>query len=261
MKTFIYKKKPNVSELWDDCIYSLVYNTKKYVQDIEALFKKLNISKNSKILDSSAGSGFPAFELTQKGYNLSCMDFSKEAIGVFNKKAKQKKVNLKCKKLAWLDIPKVWPKNYFDFIFCRGNSFIYASGGWGSKGNLKPNIALNNYKKTLKVFYDAMKPGAWIYIDKFKDNEKTSKEQVGKVKVGKQEFDWYFYRNPMPKIHLREAKMILESEDEAWPIVNFKTYLLTFKEMKQIMKKIGFKKIKKIKIKSEIDFDILIAQK
>ena len=262
MKTFTYDKKPNISELWDDCIYELIYDPKKYVNDIENLFKELKITKDAKIIDVSVGSGFPALELTQKGYSVDCMDISGDAINVFNKKAKKFKVDLKCKKLSWLEIPKNYKKNNYDFLFCRGNSFIYASGGWDSEVKLDRKIALGNYEKTLKIFYDSMKSGGWIYIDKFKDNEIESKEIVGKVKIGKETYEWYFYRNPIKKTRTREAKMILKDKSgKETPLVAFTTYLLTFNELTQLMEKVGFKNIEKIKIKSEPDFDILIAKK
>jgi ubiquinone/menaquinone biosynthesis C-methylase UbiE len=263
MKTFSYEKMPGIAELWDDCIYSLVYDTKKYVLEIEELFKKIGITKNSKILDSSAGSGFPAFELSKDGYQMSCMDFSDNEIEVFNKKAKLFNSNLICTKLSWLDIPKKYPKESFDFLFNRGNSFIYASGGWEEKsGKLNKEIALSNYKKVLQVFYNSLKKGGYIYIDKFKDNEITSNEQVGKVVVAGREYDWFFSRRPDRKNKVRYAKMIfVDSGKKETEVVSFTTYLLSFKELIRLMKEVGFKKIKKIKIPAEIDFDIVIAQK
>jgi hypothetical protein len=262
MKVFTYKKMPGIAELWDDCIYNLVYDTKKYTKEIVGLFNKLGINKQSPILDSSAGSGFPDFELEKEGYNIQPMDFSDAEIKVFKRKAKLFKSKLKCKKLSWFDIPKVYKKESFDFIFNRGNSFIYASGGWEEKkGKTKNSVALANYKKVLKIFYDSLRSEGWVYIDKFKDNEKKSKELVGKVVVGKENYNWYFYRNPNREDKVRDAKMIFENRGGTKPIVEFRTYLLTFKEMINIMKKIGFRNIKKIRLSSEVDFDILIAQK
>ena len=262
MKTFIYDKKPNISELWDDCIYNLIYDTEKYVSEIEYLFKDLGINKKSKIIDVSVGSGFPVLELTKKGYFIDCMDISEDAIKVFDKKAKKFGVKLKCKKLSWLEMPKYYKKENYDFLFCRGNSFIYASGGWDSEVKLDRKIALENYEKTLKIFYDSMKPGGWFYIDKFKDNEKNCKELVGQVKIKNKLYDWYLYRNTIEKIKKREAKMLLvDKSGEEIPLVDFTTYLLTFKELIQLMKKVGFKDIKKENFKSEVDFDILIAKK
>ncbi len=261
MKTFVYDHTPNVSELWDDCLYNLVYDPQKYVGDLEDLFKKLGVHKSSKILDSSAGSGFPALELKQKGYSVECMDFSEQAIEVFERKARQRNVNLRCNRLSWLEIPSFYPKDFFDFVFCRGNSFIYASGGWESKGILDSSSALRDYERTLHSFYGSMAPRAWIYVDKFKDNEKFSKKQVGLVKIANKTYEWYFYRNPIHQERVREAKMIFQNGEELLPIVDFKTYLLSFKELNGLMKKVGFRNIRKIRLPSEKDFDIMIAQK
>jgi len=262
MKTFIYDKKPNISELWDDCIYELIYDSKKYVAEVEHLFKDFGVNKKSKIIDVSVGSGFPALELTKKGYSIDCMDISEDAIKVFNKKANEFDVNLECKKLSWLEMPKYYKKDNYDFLFCRGNSFIYASGGWDSEVKLDRKIALKNYEKTLKTFYDSMKSGGWIYIDKFKDNEKDCKKLVGQVKIKNKIYDWYLYRNTIKKIKKREAKMLLiDKSGKEIPLVEFTTYLLTLKELIQLMGKVGFKDIKKVNFKSEVEFDILIANK
>ncbi len=262
MKTFTYDKMPHISELWDDCVNSLVYDPNEYTDDLERLFKKLKINTESKILDSSAGSGFPALELAKRGYSVDCMDVSKEAIEIFNRKAHNSNLDIKCKQLSWLEIPNHYSKDNFDLLFCRGNSFIYAAGGWDSESKTSREIALENYEKTLKVFYDSIKPGGSIYIDKFKDSEEKSKAMVGKIKIGEEEYDWYFHRNPMEESKTREAGMILrDKRGKENPIVSFQTYLLSENELTGLMKKVGFSDIEKITLESETHFDIWLARK
>jgi 2-polyprenyl-3-methyl-5-hydroxy-6-metoxy-1,4-benzoquinol methylase len=125
-----FKKEPIFAELWDACVYNLLYNPKKYIKDILRIFKKNKITKKSKIIDVSAGTGFPALELTKKGYEIDCMDAMDDEIKVFTKKAKKKGLKTKCKKLTWLEIPQYYKKENYNLVFCRGNSFIYAAGGW-----------------------------------------------------------------------------------------------------------------------------------
>jgi len=261
MQTFTYKKMPNISQLWDDCSKELIYNLKQYAEDLEKILQEKGINKSSKIIDSSAGSGFPAIELARRGYKMECMDISQDAIDVFGVRAREANVNISCRKLSWLEMPQVYKKNSFDFLFCRGNSFIYASGGWGSNADLTRKHALQNYENTLRVFYNCMKEGAWMYLDKFKDNEGNCKELVGKVKVGKEIYNWFLSRNILPNQHIREAKMIFEQNGLITPIVEFKTYLLTFDELIPMMQRVGFRNIEKLQLNSENHFDILLAQK
>lgn len=203
---------PGIAELWDDRTYNLIYNTHEYTMELIELFNKLKINKQSKILDSSAGSGFPDFELEREGYGIQSMDFSDTEIKVFERKAKLFNSKLKCRKLSWFNIPNIYKRESFDFILNRGNSFIYASGGWEENNSKTKNVvALANYEKVLKIFYDTLTKNGWLYIDKFKDKEKKSKEFVGKVIVAKEEYNWYFYRNPDRKNKIRYAKMIFEN--------------------------------------------------
>jgi len=57
MKLFKFKKEPVYADLWDVCLHNLLYNKDKYVSEIINLFKKVNINKKSKLLDTSAGGG------------------------------------------------------------------------------------------------------------------------------------------------------------------------------------------------------------
>ncbi|MBP7708043.1 class I SAM-dependent methyltransferase [Candidatus Pacearchaeota archaeon] len=257
--TIIFSQKPSFAQLWDACIYHYAYDVPKYLADIKNLFLKNNISKNSKIIDVAAGTGFPALELEKEGYGVDCMDASDDEIEEFNKKADEANSKLKCKKARWLDIPQHYKNSSYNFIFCRGNSFIYAAGGWNALNKISKQDSLDKYEKTLKVFYNLLSDGGTLYLDKFPDNETPARVKIGKVIIANQKFDLIFYR--ALKANYREATMLLRDEsgrEEGLPNV---TYPLSFREIESMMKKIGFKNIKKIKLKSEKEFDILLAQK
>jgi hypothetical protein len=55
--------------------------------------------------------------------------------------------------------------------------------------------------------------------------------------------------------------LLIDKSGKEIPLVEFTTYLLTLKELIQLMGKVGFKDIKKVNFKSEVEFDILIANK
>ena len=83
-----FEKEPLFAELWDACLYNLLYDSNEYVKEIINLFEKNKIRKDSKIIDTSAGTGFPSIELTEKGYDIDCMDATDDEIEVFSRKAK-----------------------------------------------------------------------------------------------------------------------------------------------------------------------------
>jgi glycine/sarcosine N-methyltransferase len=256
-----FGKEPLFAELWDACLYNLLYDSKKYVKEVSKLFNKNKITKKSKIIDTSAGTGFPALELIEQGYELDCMDAMDDEIKVFNKKAKEKGLKDRCKKLTWLEIPKVYKNNHYDLVFCRGNSFIYAGGGWNESQKINKRKSLEAYEKTLKIFYDLLDEGGLFYVDKFKDSEKPHKTKVGEVVIKNKKYDLLFYNEVKRKLRQRYAAMLLLDENGKEKGLPNITYLLSEKELIQMMKKVGFKNIKKTNLKSEGHFDIWLAKK
>ena len=252
-------RKLSFAQLWRICIYNFMYDVPRYVHDIEKIFNKNNLIKYSKILDSCAGVGFPAIEITKKGYKIDCMDATEDEIIEFKDNARKQNVDLTCKKLKWSEIPEQYPRNHYDFIFCRGNSFIYAPGGWNEYKKVNKKESLKEYKKTLKIFYSILKEGGILYLDKFSDREKPGRVKIGEVKFGEREYDLFFYREM--KEGYREAAMILVDENgNEEGLLNI-AYSLRFNEVISMMKEVGFKKIQKIKLKSEEYFDIILAYK
>jgi glycine/sarcosine N-methyltransferase len=232
-----------------------------YVSELKDLFDQTKITKQSHIIDVSAGTGFPALELIELGYNIDCMDAMDDEIAVFTKKAKKKGLKTRCKKLTWLEIPKHYKKEDYNLVFCRGNSFIYAAGGWNRAQGVDKKKSLEIYEKTLKVFYNLLEDGGTLYIDKFKDSEKPHKTKVGVVQIKDKKYDLIFYNEVNKKSKERYAAMLLRDENGVEKGLPNMTYLLDGKELIAMMKKVGFKKVKKITLESEGHFDVWLATK
>jgi ubiquinone/menaquinone biosynthesis C-methylase UbiE len=261
MKIFKFDHEPSFAELWDACVYNLLYNTENYKKDIEELFERLGISKQSKIIDTSAGGGFPAIELSKEGYEIVSTDGFDDEVELFNRKAKEHGVNTQCKKVFWKDLPGLLSNNSFNFLFCRGNSFIYADGGWNAMVEIDVAKAMENYESTMKVFYDLLKPGGWMYVDKFKDDETTHREKVGEIQVnGSPIEDLVFWTQRFPEKKIRQASMIRKAGDNENSVPNI-TYDLSGAELEKCMSKVGFKNIQKVSLPSEQHFDVWMAQK
>jgi cyclopropane fatty-acyl-phospholipid synthase-like methyltransferase len=261
MKTFNFDHEPTFAELWDVCVYNLLYKVEEHKKDIESLFQKLGVSKESKIMDVSSGGGFPAIELIKDGYTIDCADGFDDEVELFNQKAKAQGINVKSIKAFWKDLPNLFQAESFDFLFCRGNSFIYAGGGWNSMIDIDQQESAKNYKDTLKIFYDLLKHGGWMYIDKFKDEETTHRETVCEIKVndGNPE-DLIFWTERFPEQKIRQASMIRKDGDYEKKTPNI-TYDLSSQELESFLAEVGFKNIQKTSIPSEQHFDVWIAQK
>jgi SAM-dependent methyltransferase len=261
MKILKFNKEPKYADLWDALVYNMLYDKNKYLKEILVLFKKIGITKKSKILDSCAGTGFIALHLREKGYNVECMDPMNDEVGVFKRKAKKLKVGSQIKKIYWNDIPKIYKNKKFDFIFCRGNSFIYADGGWNKKQKINEKTSLKNYRKILKIFYDRLNDRGGLYIDKFPDNEKPHKDMACYLKIGKNELEeLFFYTKKVPEKRYREARAIRRRKDGSEFGLPNMTFDLKEKELEIMMSDLGFKH-KKLKLKSEAHFVAWLAKK
>jgi SAM-dependent methyltransferase len=261
MKTFTFNDEPSFAELWDVCVYNLLYKADEYKKDVEALFEKLGITKQSQIIDVSAGGGFGALELAQDGYQMVCVDGFADEVELFNQKAESKGIETRCTEALWKDLPQMYANDSFDFLFCRGNSFIYAGGGWNTMVEIKEQESLKNYKDTLKIFYDLLKPGGWIYVDKFMDSETSHREKVCEIKVndGNAE-DLIFWTERFSDKKIRQASMIRQNGDVEQKTPNI-TYDLLSTELISFLTEVGFKNIEEVALPSEQHFSVWIAQK
>jgi len=207
------------------------------------------------------GGGFPSLELIKDGYRVTCTDGFEDEVILFNSKAKQLGLDKSCKKILWNELVKKFSPDAFDFLFCRGNSFIYAGGGWNSMVEINTSRAIVDYKKTLKIFYNLIKPGGWIYLDKFKDSETTHREKVCEIKVGENNpEELIFWTERYPEQKIRQASMIRKIGNVEKKVPNI-TYDLSSTELESIFSEVGFKNVRRLDLPSESHFDIWLAQK
>lgn len=254
-----FTQEPEFADLWDACLYNLLYNEKEYTKEIESVFREYGITKDSKILDSSAGTGFIALHLRELGYTLECMDPWDDEIRVFQRKAAQMKVSSQIKKISWVDIPATYTDEKFDFIFCRGNSFIYAAGGWNEAQEVDATKSLAEYKKTLQIFYDQLPVGGILYLDKFPDNEQPHKDKVAEIEINGKTEDLVFHTKKIPSKRYREAAMLRVAHGKETGLPNM-TFDLQEPEVEEMLTSIGFT-FKKVTLTSEKHFVVWIAQK
>jgi SAM-dependent methyltransferase len=261
MTIFTFEHEPTFAELWDACVTATYSGQVSLVQDIKKLFNELNIAKDSKIVDVCAGPGFPSLEFIREGYDVTCTDGTEDEVELFNKKAKKIGLSETCKKIFWKDLPRVFDANTFDFLFCRGNSFIYAAGGWNVEQDVDAKKSLATYETTLRIFFNLLKPGGWAYIDKFEDTETSSRETIAQVSIagGKSE-DLIFWRERNSEKKIRRAAMVLKTTEGEKGLPNI-TYDLSEQELVSLMQKVGFKNIQRKEIIGEAHYIVFIAQK
>jgi cysteine desulfurase/selenocysteine lyase len=254
--------EPAFPELWKLNEYKLLYDPKEYVADMETLFGKIGVTKDSKILDTCVGPGFFSTELLKAGYDLSTADKNPNMIVPFQNTLKEMGIEHTTTISSWLDLDKHFEKESFDMLLNRGNSFIYAAGGWNQMAEITRENAIDLMKKTLKVYYDLLKPGGHLYIDKFRDSEIPDKKVAARLDIDntKEQKDLVFYVERKPERNVRFAQMLLREKSGVEKGLPNVAYDLSSDEMESMLKEVGFKVEKPI-IKSERHFTVWLAQK
>lgn len=256
----VFSQEPSFAELWDACVHSLLYSTSLYTDEVQKLLSSYGFSKKAKILDASAGTGFISLYLRAKGYSVDCLDLMKDQIDVFKINAKKLEVSNEIQQGSWEELPDLFRTASYDCLFCRGNSFIYANGGWN--GNHLPlDTDLITFEKTLRHFKTMLRPGGILYIDKFPDSEVTQKITVGTIQVKGAVEDLLFCTERFSKTRKRMAAMIRRDSFGSEKGVPNETYDLRGSELESLLEKVGFSSYKKVSLKTETHFDVWIAIK
>ncbi len=249
--------EPTGDEIWDFCVRNFLYDKQRYVKELLSLFDRIGITKDSSIADISAGGGFPSIDLAKLGYKVDAFDgFSGD---IFRINAERELADLECRKMLWAEIPELIPANSYEFVFCRGNSFIFASGGWDAKKDVDINKARNDYQKTMHVFASIIKPGGYLYIDKFKDSEEGHREKLATIKVAGVEQDLVF--SSKRSNNIRQVYMDRIIEDKIVKRENRTTYDLSAEELISFMEVAGFDQISQLQLAEEKHFDVWLGKR
>lgn len=262
LKDIIVEESPSLPELWKLCEYNLLYDIKDYTDEIKGLFKKIKINKKSQILDTCVGPGFFTTELLKEGYNISTADKNKYMIEPFEQNLKNLGIKHNTTISSWINLKKHFKNNYFDLLFNRGNTMIYANGGWNEEVAINKKESIKAIKKTLKIYHDLLKKGGYLYVDKYKDSEIPSEKMVANLKITKtkEKKGIFFYVDRQPENNVRFAKLILREDNGKDKEFYGKAYDLTEDEMESLLIEVGFK-VEKLKLNSEKHFVVWLARK
>lgn len=258
----IFDHQPTFAELWEMCVYKFLYNERTYCDELEGLLQSHGISKQSKILDVCAGGGFPALGLIERGYLIDSADGSPDEVELYNRRAGERGISSVCKEVMWSDLPTEFVEGTYDLVLCRGNSFIYAVGGWNKEAKIDAAQSLADYANTARMFTRMLKPEGLLYIDKFKDSETSHKETVARIRIGNGEpEDLIFWTERFSDKKIRRASMLRKKADGTETGTPNVSYDLTFPELVSALTAAGFTGISPVTLSSEKIFDTLLARK
>jgi len=145
----------DIVDLWDICL-QFEYDQPLLISSISQWIKQVG---GRKILDAACGTGFPALDLIERGFDVTCCDGSPAMLEKFRINAATRNVAVTPRLLLWNGLGSAFP-NEFDLVMCRGSSLIYA-GTWDV--DAKPQRI--EMERALTNFYDCLRPGGLIYVD------------------------------------------------------------------------------------------------
>lgn len=257
-------------EIWDICI-DKIYDREKYADGLTNLLQANGITPQSskRILDAACGTGFPAIELIERGYDIVCSDGSLE-MGLFC----QQKTNGKLIPhiVRWEELGKYFLPNSFDAVLMRGDSLPYIAS-WYEWKDYKPDIIKSEglIFNALKSVNFVLKDGGLFYFDLFPSNEKPYKKDLGVVLVDCVEENWFW-----------EINHFLENRERVWTIDRktkgggsysysyiISSYLVNRENLMKSKDFIdtsylalaGFEKVREVKVEGEDNYEVYLANK
>jgi SAM-dependent methyltransferase len=147
---------PDIGALWELCLHR-EWDRPKAVAGIASW---LGPPDGLAILDAACGSGFPAIDLAQRGYDLTCADGSARMLDYFRRNARQAGVDLQPWHLRWDQLPGRFA-GQFDVVICRGGGSLIYAGTWDE--DMPPDR--HAIGETLQHFVTCLRPGGRLYVD------------------------------------------------------------------------------------------------
>ncbi|OGG52048.1 hypothetical protein A3C18_01960 [Candidatus Kaiserbacteria bacterium RIFCSPHIGHO2_02_FULL_54_11b] len=250
----------SLPEIWDLCL-DKIYNKSKYIEGLIHILTSYGIDKKSLILDAGCGSGFPALDLVERGYHVTAADKSSEMVRQIGLNAKLRGLGIEARHATWSELERFFDKEQFDLVYCRGNSLVYAAS-W-EQNWIVPARSQEEIQTALRNFYSVLKRGGVLYVDVINKKEKPHEEDIGTVntKHGPVRMTWRIEHDQIHKIRSWTMQLVFLNSGEVRTYPSY-SYLLSNEELAQLLKDVGFSKIKSgVKVKGETNYDVFIARK
>ncbi len=247
-----------IDDLWGEVI-RYIYDKDAYVEELKDLLQNHGVTRQSLIIDSCAGSGFPSLDLLSDQFNVLPLDGTQRMIELFNQNAKQKGLDVRSTLLRWEDLPQGFT-NKAKAILCRGNSIIYAGNSWG-KDDVDIEKAKAAIQQTLKNFYDCLGDSGILYIDKFHKDETAEETIKGRINIfGIPEQLLWRVEHDLDKKTRRWILIREQPDGKRFEYAN-KGYLLMYEELRMMLLRAGFKKVEEAHLDSETTYTAMLAYK
>lgn len=148
--------EPDIGTLWEFCAF---FEWEDRRTTVDGICGWLGSPRGLRILDCACGSGFPAIELAQRGYDITCSDGSTTMLRHFRRNVARAGLAIESDHVRWEHLAGRH-RSAFDVVMCRGASFPYA-GTWDR--DAEPDRAA--LTASMEQFATVLRPGGRLYVD------------------------------------------------------------------------------------------------
>jgi SAM-dependent methyltransferase len=216
----------------------------------------LNDSGVSRLLDCAGGTGFPAIELKEAGWDITYSDGSADMMNFFKEKVAEKDLLIPSYLSLWQDLPEVVP-NTFDAVLCRGNSLLGVCAYNGETMPSRPQI-LATMIEALKGMFNKVADGGFLYIDI--PIPSRSKPAEPYVFNSQKYIATTIIYDPVTQIRTTED-VKTNPDDGSEQITYHFVYPLDPEELIDMLLQVGFQKIEKSSLEEAFYIDAYVAFK
>lgn len=170
------------TEIWN--ISAEMLHTPEYREKYLDALRPLIPDRNSLILDTACGTGFPSLYLYKNGYKMiTCSDGDAESIGMAKEKFQAMDANnVSFHISSWQDLNKNI-QEVFDVILNVDNSLVYLDSWSNPIDKISEDEIFENIKHVLKNFYSLLKPGGVCIVALAKNNDRDAENKI--IPIGK----------------------------------------------------------------------------
>jgi SAM-dependent methyltransferase len=244
---------PDVGTVWDLCI-AIEYDRDQLVR---GLAEWLGPPDGLQVLDCACGSGFPALDLHQLGYDVTCTDASGPMLERFKINARAADVDLKPLRARWEELGSLYDED-FDVVLCRGCSFLYAGT---FDDNVDPSWAALD--SSLQSFFRSLRPGGRLYVDAPRE-ENLGEERPRWTEHAPRTIDGHriemrerISANRQARLRRWEVEL---SIDGAPFTLERKSHYMTHGELLDLLRRAGFEDAARVDVSGE-SYAVFVGQK
>ncbi len=226
--------------------YDLIFQAKKPQVD----FIKKRTPKDGKILDVAAGTGNHAIALGKEGYPLWAVEYDEKMLKVLEEKQENHDRKVKARQGDMKKIQEYYHQDFFDSIYCIGNSLVHLS-------------SFEEIQTFLEGAYLLLKKEGSLIIQIINYDRILDQDIKGLPTIKNEEdpeLKAEFVRNyeRIKGSHLLDfhTRLTVEKSGEKKIFENHTPLLpIRYKALKDLMEKAGFKKIQAFSNFMEKDYD------